>query len=331
MTLADIVIIGEAWGEIEERRREPFVGPSGKVLNWLLHQAGIARRECFLTNVFNLRPRPTNNILNLCGPKIGGIEPPLNKGKYIRQEYRGELDRLHQELRNESPNLILALGGTAAWAVLGTSGIRNVRGYIAPSKFGKVLPTYHPSAVMRQWELHAQVILDLQKAKREAEFPEIRRPQRRIYLEPSLSDMEDFYREYLRPARRVGCDVETVGDRVTCIGFGVREAAIVIPFLDPRNEDNNYFLDPETESLAWEWVHSVAWEKPLVFQNGMYDMSFLWKNHGIPVPSAEDTMLASHAQQPEMEKSLNFLGSIHTSELSWKHMRKSLTNKKDDL
>ena len=45
-----IALVGEAWGEHEERERAPFVGPAGWQLNTMLAEAGIARRECFLTN-----------------------------------------------------------------------------------------------------------------------------------------------------------------------------------------------------------------------------------------------------------------------------------------
>ncbi len=70
---APIMIVGEAWGEHEEREGRPFVGPSGSVLNGLLRQVGISRDECYLTNVFNLRP-PGNNILGFCGSKSEAID-----------------------------------------------------------------------------------------------------------------------------------------------------------------------------------------------------------------------------------------------------------------
>jgi DNA polymerase I-like protein with 3'-5' exonuclease and polymerase domains len=56
-----------------------------------------------------------------------------------------------------------------------------------------------------------------------------------------------------------------------------------------------------------------------VFQNGLFDMHRLWRTYGIPVNNAEhDTMLLSHALQPESPKGLAFLGSVYTDESSWK-------------
>jgi DNA polymerase I-like protein with 3'-5' exonuclease and polymerase domains len=62
---------------------------------------------------------------------------------------------------------------------------------------------------------------------------------------------------------------------------------------------------------------------PKLFQNGMYDIAFLWRAYGIKtVNAAEDTMLLQHAIQPEALKGLGYLGSIYSDEGSWKHMRK---------
>ena len=58
---ARIMIVGEAWGEIEERAGAPFQGPSGQLLNSMLHEAGIMRSECYATNLVNARP-PYNDL-----------------------------------------------------------------------------------------------------------------------------------------------------------------------------------------------------------------------------------------------------------------------------
>ena len=57
----------------------------------------------------------------------------------------------------------------------------------------KLLPTYHPSAILRQWDNRPTVIADLMKAKRESLYPEIRRPAREIWIEPSLQRYPHLY------------------------------------------------------------------------------------------------------------------------------------------
>src|SRR5262245_252279 len=103
-----IALVGEAWGAEEERTRMPFMGAAGYQLNSMLTEAGIIRADCYLTNVFNLRPKPTNKIDNLCASRkeVRHALPPLSSGKHIRDEFLPELDRLYRELAEADPNVI---------------------------------------------------------------------------------------------------------------------------------------------------------------------------------------------------------------------------------
>lgn len=334
--MTDIMIIGEAWDKHDEEAGTPFAGPSGKLLYSLLRLVGINRDECYFTNVFNLRPMPTNDIGNLCGPKAEGIpgRPYILKGKYVKNDYSHELKRLSQEIETQSPNVIIALGATPAWALLDTSGIKAIRGAPVQSGSGyKVLPTYHPSAVLRDYKLKPIVMADLMKARRESTSPEVTRPVRHIWIEPTIADIKEFIDKHILPSPDLSIDIETKGDTITCIGFApTKDIALVIPFFDPMVEGKNYWETKELEIEAWDLVRYLCGlDKKIVFQNGLYDMHFLWRTMGITVPhAAEDTMLLHHALQPEMEKGLGFLGTIYTDEASWKFMRKSDTIKKED-
>ena len=328
-------MVGEAFGKDEEASGLPFQGNAGRILNSLLSQVGIVREECFITNCLNLRPKPTNDIRNCLGPKATGIPgmPALVPGKYMRAEFKPELDRLYAELERVKPNLIVALGATAAWALLGTSGIAKIRGTVAPSPWGKVLAAYHPQAVGYDWSLRPVLFADLTKAKREAEFPELRRPQREIWVEPSLQDMDCFESQHMDYSDILAIDIETMGDMITCIGFAPSpQVALVVPFYDPAKPDHNYWPTHAEEVQAWALVaHWCKSARPKVFQNGLYDINFLWHTMGIAVTNAQhDTMLLSHALQPELPKGLAFLGSIHTNESSWKLMRRSATAKREE-
>src|SRR5215469_4210041 len=252
--LMKIAIVGEAWGEVEERTRNPFSGPVGHELTRMLGEAGIRRDECYLTNVFNLRPRPSNDIKNLCAPEKPsntGRLPALSQGKYVRPEYLPEVRRLYNELSRVRPNITIAVGNTATWALLLSTGISKLRGVVTTATAKevsgfKVLPTYHPSAVCREWSLRPVTVLDLKKARRESEYPEIRRPERTVYIEPSLSDLEWFYDTHLRNADEITFDIETAGDMVTCIGFAPNPGvAIVIPFHDPRQPSGSFWATHE--------------------------------------------------------------------------------------
>lgn len=370
--MVNTIFLGEAWGEQEEKIKRSMVGPTGIELFKQLSEAGFLELtseddnffrqfwqtrdpkfvdmvwnlhpEIHRTNVFNRRPR-YNRLDDFCGGKAEAIKgyPLVKTGKYIRSEFQPELDRLSEELCSINPNLIVALGNTAMWALLGRTAISKFRGATDLSTHTvsgfKVLPTYHPSAILHQWELRPVAIMDLNKAARECAFPEIRRPKRSIWIEPTLPDLELFYESYIKPNGQaceiLSTDIETSGTRITCIGFAPsKSVAIVIPFTDPRRKGRSYWPTAQDERAAWLFIKRVLEDRSIrkLFQNGLYDVAFIWRSTGIKVYGAEeDTMLLQHSLQPESLKGLGFLGSIYSSEMAWKQLRtRSETIKKDD-
>lgn len=340
--MTNLFLIGERWGPDEERERTHFVGGSGYLLTKMLEDAGIHRADCYLTNVLNFRP-PQDRLENCCGTKSEGMVgyPPILKGRYLLARYQTELDRLAAELIEVNPNLVVCLGGTALWALTGKTAITKLRGVTDTSTLTvsgfKLLPTYHPAYVSRNWSERPVTVLDLMKAKRESEFPEIRRPNRQIWIEPSLQDLELFYETHIRTCSILSTDIETAGTRITCIGFAPSSRlGIVIPFTDPRRKGGNYWPSVSDESQAWYFVRRILEDSSIrkLFQNGLYDIAFLFRAYGIKVAGAEeDTMLLHHSLQPEALKGLAYLGSVYTDEGAWKGMRekaKFKTIKRDD-
>lgn len=322
-----IMIVGEYWNEQEEREGVPFAGPAAGVLYGLLAQAGIDKRECYFTNTFNLRPAG-NRIESFYGPKAEAIPNyrAVFNGKYIHKRYAPEIERLLAEVERVRPNVIVALGNLPLWALCKKSGIKRYRGAPLPTweTNYKVIPTWPPASILRQWELRVIALADLTKARAESSFPELNRPRRYIYLEPSLDDIEDFYTKYLVPTPFVSCDIETKNQTITEVGYATADGkrALVIPFYSRLASDGNYWPTLSEERRAWQWVRRINAEKPLIGQNFSYDMQYFWRTVGIPCPRfLGDTMLLHHSLQPEMEKGLGFLGSVYTNEPSWKFMR----------
>lgn len=359
-----LLLLGEAWGESEDIVKRPFAGESGKLLFELLgealpdlfpelHQdatkmfqyglAWVRHRDAWLeatgiamTNVLALRP-PDNKLEALCSDKkeAGPGYPynPAAKGKYLRAEYFPELQRLREEIEILRPNLVVALGNTACWAMLNATNIGSIRGTIAAAVAGapasvaggqgvlKVLPTYHPAAVLRQWSWRTIVVADLVKAWREAQFPEIKRPERQIVINPTLAELETWLAEFKRhPPRLLSVDIETGAGLIKCVGFsGHRNAALVVPFF--VNGYQHYWQHPGEELRAWQIVKELL-ESPVpkLGQNLLYDLQYLMKMSIRPRACMQDTMLLHHSHYPEMQKGLGFLGSIYTNEASWKLM-----------
>jgi len=365
--MSRIALVGEAWGENEERLRLPFVGASGIELLTMMNEASLIRLtpadysaiedfwrkgrdplnvalvwaahpEFFCTNTFNLRPNSKNDVLALCGLKreTGSTLPPLKQGKYLWPKYEPELARLKKELEDVRPNLVIAFGNTPSWALFSQTAITKIRGTVFPSKLCpglKVLPTFHPAAVLREYKYRAVTIIDLAKAKREADFPEIRRPRREIFIPETPEEIANFAAEYLFAADYIAIDIETAAQQITCIGFSAQiSRALVIPVFDQRKPGNSYWPDLATEVKVWNLIKAICrTSAKKVFQNGLYDLHFLYRGYGImPTNCEEDTMLLHHALQPESPKGLGFLGSVYTDEPAWKLMRERKTNKRDE-
>lgn len=337
MSQYKIVVVGEFLSSKENESKSPFSDGLGKFAKALLSQSGINPRECYFTNVFMESPPGRSSSHSFCGTKAEGVRnlKPIAKGKYLLEQYHHHLIRLWSRINKLQPNLIIAMGDVALWATTSESSIKNSRGRIHPSNNGipglKVLPTWSARQIQMDYPQRPILLADLAKAKRQAEFPEIIRPQRFIHLYPSLRDMEDFYQEYIIPSPQLDCDIETKGNIITCVGFAPsKERALVVPFFSEEHKDGNYWRTHLDEYRAWGFVRRMLHlDKAVCGQNFQYDVQYFMRKMGITVPSfTDDTMLMHHAMQPEMQKGLGFLASIYTDELPWKFMHKQAANDK---
>lgn len=333
-----IMLIQEYWTEADETAGQPFQGSHGKFIASMLSSVGISFGDCYKTSVLSFRPQD-NDLKTICGPKVSGVPgfPALIKGKYLDRKYTSELDRLFTEIDSIRPTLIITLGPTACWALLKTSGLKNIRGASAPFDLVghtyKVFPTYAARSVFQEWKLKPILFSDLDKCKYESGFPEVVRPARELWLQPTYSDLLLFEREHILPSPDLSIDIETAGRQITCIGFApTPHIGLVVPFTDEEKKNHSYWETLDEELRVWKWVDKILrLKKRVVGQNFLYDINHLWTNFGAPAWfAAEDTMLLHHALQPEMQKGLDFLGSIYTREAKWKFMRHAETIKRED-
>jgi uracil-DNA glycosylase family 4 len=309
---AKIVLLGEAPGETEEDLGRPFVGPSGKCLNHMLSSAKVERQECLVTNVFSERA-PGNDV-----------RPWMRDA----HRYEPELARLATEFDRVQPNIVVALGATALWALTGMEALSRVRGSLTTasrvSPGLKLLPTLHPAFVLRQYELLTVVIGDLLKAKRESEWKEIKLPHRELWLDPTLDDLEYLWDAKIQHAPQLSLDLESGWGQISHFGVAwSRSEGASVPFIDLRKPDKNYWGTKAEEESAWQWVKRVA-ECPIpkvgqFYAN--YDALVLLKQMGIKTMNyCDDTFQIHGALHPEMSRSLAFLGARYSEQGSWKNM-----------
>ena len=136
---ADVMLVGEQPGDQEDRQGHPFVGPSGQLLDAALEAAGIDRSRVYVTN----------SVKHF---KFVVIE----RGRRLHKkpnaaEVRACTPWLQEEIRLVKPRVVVALGATAAQALLGKQfRVTQDRGRPIPTEFaGAVVATVHPSAVLR--------------------------------------------------------------------------------------------------------------------------------------------------------------------------------------
>lgn len=293
--------------------------------------------QIHVTNVFQAQP-PGNDLGHFFGTvpetdMTGWKASKKSGGSHVKAEHHHHIKRLYSEIRDLKPNLIVAMGNAACWALLDQTKITSLRGTVAWSqRLGvKVLPTFHPAAVLRQPPMRVSVTSDYTKAARERMFPEIVRPERWIYIvDPDPEGLARAYEWLAAPARAYAVDIETWRGQISMIGFARDKSnSLVIPF---RNQDgSNHWPTPELEFDAWKLaIFGLQTSVPKIFQNGVYDLSYFIKL-GIHVRNAtHDTMLWHHSEYPELPKSLGFLGSIYANDLAWKTMVRHTSLKRDE-
>lgn len=326
-----IAFVGEAPSDEELDQLKPLVGPSGKIFNAMLRTAGLDRNEYLITNVFDEK-LPDNNVANWSIPadeaRKEGLTDlhPIGEAGFLKAEHRWHLQRLKDEITNFNPNVIVPLGGTALWAFTGSASIGAARGNVTvASKIVpgvKLVPTYHPAFVIKTWKYYIVVAGDFMKASAEADRgPNLILPTRRLFIEPTLSDLANWLPRLLR-APLLSVDIETGWGQITNIGFSPNiEDALNVPFIDLRKPSKSYWGSVDAEAKAWDFVREVCEsDVPKLGQNGgAYDFYWLYLKQHIGLRNYNhDTRLLHHALQPELPKSLSFMGASYTSQGNWK-------------
>jgi uracil-DNA glycosylase len=330
-----VAIVAQSPGKNELKEGIPLVGASGKLLRECVTRAGLDWPTCLRTNVIQYRP-PDNDFSYFCGKKadVGGRDypyPPISTGskKYLRPEWFPELDRLKAELESFNPNVVVACGNEALWALCRVLGITKYRGAVIESVLVpglKVVPVFHPAAALREYTYKAIIIRDLYKVAREARFKEIRLTRRVINVYPeSPEELWNWLKQKAPTGNELmSVDIETPHGMIDCISFspGPTES-LVVPFWSDLRKDHSYWRDPDDEVEAWEFVAFVLMNYPVLGQNFCaFDAWRLLSDMGIATFNlAEDTMLIHHSFQPELPKDLGFLTATYCNEIAYKNLR----------
>jgi uracil-DNA glycosylase len=145
---ADLVVVGEAPGQEEDRTGRPFVGRAGKLLDLMLMAVGFPRPEVYICNVLKCRPPNNRN------PLPDEITPCTTTF-------------LHGQLEAIAPRVLLAMGKFAAQSLLATdASIGSLRGSVHTYRGTPLVVTYHPAYLLRSPQMTRVAWQDYQLVRR---------------------------------------------------------------------------------------------------------------------------------------------------------------------
>lgn len=271
---ADLAFVGEAPAAQDIRQQQIFVGPSGKLLEKVNNIYGIKKEDCFLSNA------------TLCRP-ADGKAPPKAAIAACRP-------RLLRELAQHQGDVV-ALGNSAALAVLGVEGITRLR--VGPGresiyselKGRRVIPTVHPAACLRQSDMFPSLISDIGKVvNKNVNWIE---PQYEVFDDPV--EAAKFLRWLQERAGDVVIDIEVDIEKDTaydhpdrygllCVGISYQDGQAVI--IGERACQDGDVRSALGDALRASFV---------IAQNGKFDLAGLNPIIGT-VELGFDTMLAHY-------------------------------------
>lgn len=310
-TDADIMFVGMAPGRDEAIEEEFFVGAAGRRLQKDCVLAGVQFKNARIQNVAQYWPR-NHDLSNLTEEQ--------------REEGR---EALLEDIRRVQPEVLVPLGNDALEALLGRRRITNWRGSTLgltdehPSlPPATVVPTVHPSAVLRSWDYRTLFINDLKRAAAVARGEDLSAPERRLVTaeDDEYREACEYFFQESREGTLLACDIEVFRGEVSCVSF----ADSPTNALSVRGDDRQV------------WRSILESDCPKLWHNAMYDTTFLKAKEGIDVGGEQhDTMLAWHALYPSLAcsnsvgRSLAVLVSLFTKENYYKDTLKSWKDEAD--
>jgi DNA polymerase len=163
---AEVMFVGEGPGFDEDHKGEPFIGRSGQLLDKIMASIGLSRQNSYIANIVKCHP-----MKNPADPEARGNDrPPTPEEMTACHPY------LDQQIALIRPKFIVTLGAVAAKVLLkNEEPISRVRGQWSEYRIDdaglsvRLLPTYHPAALLRNPALKKDVWTDMKNLKKELE------------------------------------------------------------------------------------------------------------------------------------------------------------------
>ena len=274
LTQPKYLFVGEAPGGKEVRQGKPFVGMSGRLLDLILEETDIDKKQSALTNAVMCRPQgndtPSDTAISCCKPALQGVIEELQ------------------------PEYVVSLGATAAKSLLDDNKVKITKERVGPPRDMdgyKYVPTVHPAACLRNPNLFPLLVGDIKKLI----------PNAYITWEPpkykAVDDAQDARAviSELRERRNFSTlvlDLEVGEDKddsfghpntLLAAGMGYEPGKVVVIGTEA-------FRDANVRQDFSKLLES----KEVVCHNGKYDLGVLYRMGFGLFDLAEDTMLKSY-------------------------------------
>lgn len=332
-----VILIGEAPGEREENEGRPFVGPAGFELQRTMQAVGLKRADCHITNACLCRP-PGNKIERAekdAQARNKKLEPDdIQQGLGWLSPIDACRPRLLREIAENSPSGgVITLGGSAYRAATGRrEKPMEVRGGPRQESFGRLLPTLHPSFVMRSRRWTRAFMADMARAVRwfttglawtdptSMYLPSSTRL--RAWIESEAGSPFVVYDVETAPAFPEWEKYDPMEDRLRCVGLSSHDGkrAINIPFRSVEDPNRLFYSESEYReiiSILRDFFSSPRWRKA-GHNSGYYDRMVIERHFKVTPTPHVDTIGLHKFTEPELPHNLGYVGSIYTDVDSWK-------------
>lgn len=314
---AKIMIVGDFPGADDVMKIEPFQGTAGHELGKMLHEAGILRSECRLTNLLKYRPD---------GGSLDDVFDFKNK-RPIGNTIPDACAELLKEIEQCKPNIVILLGGMPLYCAIQDSAISTWRGSLLSIGGIKCIPTYHPSQIIRNWEWRQIAVHDLKRAEKLSHNLDVPVQPHNFIIRPSvgivlktLNQLHDKADTCEEESLLLSVDIETRAGHTACTGIAwSRNDAICIPHMCVENLDGFYSLEDEHAIVLAMRALLTHPKVEVVGQNFLYDAQYFAKHWGFVPNLRQDTMFMQNILFPGLPKGLDFLASMYCEHYTyWK-------------
>lgn len=308
--------VGQAYGGVcyychipRILKPQGFVGSSGQMLKRICSNAGIDFKKCNRTNVIKRMPSGGKFENMYLDPK--DCEKPT-----VELQWWWSL--LQAEITKNRPNVVVALGDEALYALTGHHGITSWAGSILDCQFLpglKVIPMVHPAYIMRDnWADYYISIRFMKKVAAEMQSPRriLKEDEYIAITKPQIGQVLEFLEHIGSNHQPWDLDVETRGDTLTCLGLS-SQADLNYCMVVPIHTTGGPYFSLEEECEFWRGLSVAMRDNPLLEnQNVVYDLDYAMDFGCEPSGIGFDTMVGMNVAYPEFPKGLDFSNSIYT-------------------